>query len=275
MLKKFLLTLCMLVAVAAGADAQCGAVNDAIKPGEKLTYELKFNWKFIWLKVGHAVMKVDTVTRYGMDCLQTDLRSYTNGFADRFFRMRDTLTCITTDDLVPLYFRKGAEEGKKYTVDEIRYSYDDGKCCVKQQRIRNGEPVQCYDEVEDCVYDMLSIMLQARSYDASKYNVGDKILFSMATGKAIEEQTLIYRGKKNFRAENGTTYRCLVFSFVEYEGKGKSKDKEKEVITFFITDDDNHLPVRLDMYLNFGSAKVFLSEIEGNKYPLTSIVGKK
>jgi hypothetical protein len=64
-------------------------------------------------------------------------------------------------------------------------------------------------------------------------------------------------------------YLFLVFSLVEYK-----KGKEKEVITFYVTDDDNHLPVRLDMYLNFGSAKAFLKSIKGNRHPLTSIVSK-
>jgi hypothetical protein len=32
--------------------------------------------------------------------------------------------------------------------------------------------------------------------------------------------------------------------------------------------------VRLDMYLNFGSAKAFLKSIKGNRHPLTSIVSK-
>ena len=64
------------------------------------------------------------------------------------------------------------------------------------------------------------------------------------------------------------TYRCLIFSLVEYDKKGK----EKEVITFFVTDDLNHLPVRLDLFLNFGSAKAFLNNVTGNRHPLTSIV---
>jgi hypothetical protein len=42
---------------------------------------------------------------------------------DFFFKMRDTLTCITTPQLEPLYFRKGAEEGSHYTVDEVRFGY--------------------------------------------------------------------------------------------------------------------------------------------------------
>ena len=35
-----------------------------------------------------------------------------------------------------------------------------------------------------------------------------------------------------------------------------------------------HLPVRLDMFLNIGSAKAFLKSVTGNRYPLTSIVTK-
>ena len=73
--------------------------------------------------------------------------------------------------------------------------------------------------------------------------------------------------KRLHEAEDGVKYRCLVFSLVEYR-----KNKEKEVITFYVTDDLNHLPVRLDLYLNFGSAKAFLSEIKGNRHPLTSII---
>ena len=71
--------------------------------------------------------------------------------------------------------------------------------------------------------------------------------------------------------ENKIQYDCLVFSFVEYD----DKNKEKEVITFYISNDDNHLPIRLDLFLNIGSAKAFLTKIEGNKYPFSSIKKKK
>ena len=268
MIKKIIFCLLMTMFTGTVVKAQCGAYNDAIKPGEELTYELKFNWKFIWINAGWAKMTVDTVDYNGRTCLQTDLESYTNKRIDFFFRMRDTLTCITSEDLVPLYFRKGAAEGKRYSVDDVKFSYRNGKCIVDQYRTVNSEKKrENYQELPVCVYDMLSILLQARSYDASDYVPGDKILFSMATGKDVEKQTLIYRGKETCKAENGMKFRCLVFSLVEYV-----KGEEKEVITFYITDDRNHLPVRLDMYLNFGSAKAFLTNIKGNRHPLESLV---
>lgn len=269
MIKKIFIGLLLTLTSTLYVSAQCGAYNDAIKPGEVLSYKLKFNWKFIWINAGWAKMSVDTFTYNGNECLRTDLESYTNKKIDFFFKMRDTLVSVVSKDLIPLHFRKGAEEGKRYSVDYIDFSYKNGKCIVDQYRqVNNGDKRKKYDEASVCVYDMLSILLQARSYDASDYKPGDKILFSMATGKDIEKQTLIYRGKENCKAENGITYRCLVFSLVEY-----TKDnEEKEVITFFVTDDRNHLPIRLDMYLNFGSAKAFLTKIEGNKYPVDCIV---
>lgn len=266
MIKKLFLGLCLLMAGTA-ASAQCGAPNNAIQAGEELNYQLKFNWKFIWVNVGWARMSVDTTQYNGQTCLRTDLQSYTNRKADRFFKMRDTLTCITTQNLEPLYFRKSAEEGKRYSIDEVTFDYQNNKCIVDQQRTVNGNVRTCHDESPTCVYDMLSILLQARSYDPTDYQPGTKIRFSMATGRAVEKQTLIYRRKEVYKAEDGVKYRCLVFSLVE-----DKHDKEEEVITFYVTDDLNHLPVRLDMYLNFGSAKAFLTGIKGNRHPLTSIV---
>ena len=157
----------------------------------------------------------------------------------------------------------------RYTVDEAWYSYEGGKNHVKLRFKTHRDEIRESEQQSNlCVYDMLSMMLRARSFDASDYKVGQKIHFPMVDGGKVEEQTLIYRGKKTFKMEESKTkYRCLVFSFVEYE-----EGKEKEVVTFYITDDLNHLPVRLDMYLRFGSAKAFLTEAKGVRNPQTSII---
>ena len=188
-MKKLVLgILCCIWMSVLPASAQCAAKNDAIQPGERLTYELKFNWKFIWIHAGEAQMTLNPVTYQGKSCFQTDLLAVSNKTIDMFFKMRDTITCITTDRLEPMYFRKGAEEGSGYTVDEARFSYLDGKCMVDQSRARRGrETIYCKDTLDQCVFDMLSILLQARSFDPTSYKKGDKILFPMATGRQVEE----------------------------------------------------------------------------------------
>lgn len=251
------------------ANAQCEAKNDAFKSGEQVMYELYFNWKFVWVKAGIASLTTFSTTYHDQPAYRINLMALSSKRADMFFRMRDTLTCVIGEKLEPRYFRKGAEEGKRYTVDEAWFSYKDGLCFAKQKRTfpRTGEVQEGLDSDSRCIYDMLSILAQARSFDPADYKVDQKIKFPMSTGTKVEEQTLIYRGKENVKAENGVTYRCLIFSLVEYKD-----GKEKEVITFFVSDDKNHLPVRLDLFLNFGSAKAFLTNVQGNRHPLTSIV---
>lgn len=253
-------------------QAQCTAKNEAFKSGEHVMYDLYFNWKFIWKKVGLASLTTNATTYRSKPAYRFNLLSVGSKKTDFFFKMRDTLTCYVSENLEPLYFRKAAEEGNRYTVDEAWFSYENGVSHVKQKRTWHN-PVREAQEMEysdsRCIFDMLSILAQARSFDSKDYKVGEKILFPMTTGRKVEEQTLIYRGKEDIKANNDTTYRCLVFSFVEYK-----KGKEKEVITFFVSDDKNHLPIRLDMYLNFGSAKAYLRSVRGNRYPMTSVVSK-
>jgi hypothetical protein len=56
-----------------------------------------------------------------------------------------------------------------------------------------------------------------------------------------------------------------VFSFIEHDD-----GKNKELIRFYVTDDQNHIPVRLDMFLSFGSAKAFLRSYKGVRSKLSS-----
>lgn len=269
----FRIFLALLMLHASSTYAQCTAPNTAFLPGEHLEFKLKFNWKFVWVNVGTADFSIHDANYRGQKAYRTRLITRGNKTADKLFVMRDTLESITSTELTPLYYRKGAKEGDRYYVDEAWYSYPEGKCRVKHRFLnRHGEVKNSESTRINCVYDMVSMMLKARSFDGSSYKVGDKISFPMVDNGKVETQYLIYRGKKNFKMEgegDKATYRCLVFSFVEYV-----KGKEKEVVTFYITDDKNHLPVRLDMYLKFGSAKAFLTRASGVRNPQTSIIEK-
>ena len=62
-------------------------------------------------------------------------------------------------------------------------------------------------------------------------------------------------------------YRCLQLAYKELDD-----GKYKEIVRFFVTDDNNHVPVRLDMHLKFGSAKAFLVGARGVKSQMKSVV---
>lgn len=264
----------ILLCLSLSAHSQCPTTNTAFKAGENLTYDLYFNWKFLWVKCGAAHYTIRSATYKGQPALRNDLLFTSNKRCDAVFTMRDTLISYITPQLVPLYFRKGSLEGKHYTVDEVWYTYPNGKSHVKQHyQSRHGNWSEHHHESVECNYDMLSILSLARNWSVASTEkktsggtlsplqgrVGEKVFFPMATGKKVETQTLVYRGKKDWKANDGKTYHCLIFSLLDYE----EKVKEKELLRFYVTDDPRHLPVRIDFYLRFGTAKAYLAKSFG------------
>lgn len=264
---KTLLTGLLMSLAFATTSAQCGIENKAFKSGEFLYYDLFFNWKFIWVKVGTASMSTVSSTYDGKSAFRTSLITRGNNKLDKIFVMRDTLLSYCTDNITPLYFRKGALEGKRYYVDELWYSYPKGNCHLRQHRIEHdGRHVWKESEYQDCIYDMMSIFLRARNFDASKLKKGQNIPMPISDAKHLSNSWLKYVGKETFKVEGSNEkFRCLVFSFIERED-----NKNHELIRFYITDDTNHIPVRLDMFLSFGSAKAFLKGYKGIRNPMTS-----
>ena len=250
------------------AQSQCGIENNAFKAGEFLAYDLYFNWQFVWVKVGAASMSTVMSTYEGAPAYRTSLITRGNNKLDGVFVMRDTLTSYCSiSDLSPLYYRKGALEGKRYYVDELWYTYPNGYSKVKMHRInKHGEHTWQEIAYDECIYDMMSIFLRARNFDAAKIKQGDIIPMPITDAKHRTDTWLVYQGKENYKIEGSREkFRCLVFSFMERED-----GKTTELIKFYVTDDDNHMPVRLDMNLSFGSAKAYLRTYQGVRNPLTS-----
>ena len=259
-MKHKLLLLISALCLAYGVSAQCPVENTAFQSGEHLNYDLYFNWKFIWIKVGSAEMDIKQTTYKGQDAYRAYLITRGSKKADRYFVMRDTLTSYVTPEIVPLFYQKAAYEGGTYRNELVHYNYENGKVVLNLSYQKNDKPVSKRTvSVNECPYDMISMLLKARSFDGSKFKVGDHISFMMAEGKHCERQYIVYRGREKFTNEyTDETFDCLVFSFVEKQGT-----KEKDIVTFYVTNDKNHLPVRLDLNLKFGSAKAFLKSARG------------
>lgn len=265
---RLLLLVALITCSSTKVSAQCTFRNTAFKSGEFLSYNLYYNWKFVWVKAGTASMSVVQSTYQGKPAYRGSLVTRGNDKVDDFFVLRDTLLCYSGTDMAPLYFRKGAREGKRYTVDEVFYSYPNGSCHVNQHRQKNdGSHLWQKHTYEDCVFDMMNIFLRARSFDPSNWKSGYTVKFPIADGNGRTPAQIKFAGKETIKADNGHKYRCLRLAYMEYED-----GKYNKIVDFYVSDDDNHIPVRLDMFLKFGSAKAFLVGMKGVRNKLSSQV---
>ena len=110
---------------------------------------------------------------------------------------------------------------------------------------------------------MLNIFMRARSFKTDTWKNGHVVNFSIVDGNGLTPAKIQYYGKYYIKGDDGKKYRCLRLSYLE-----KEKGKFKEIARFYVTDDSNHIPIRLDMYLRFGSAKAYITQMKGNKTPV-------
>lgn len=265
-MKRHLILTATLLLVVITTQAQ-GPIS--FRDGEEVTYNLYYNWQFVWLKAGTASMSTVKKNYNGQEAYCTALTTRGSDKADQYFIMRDTLLCyyLLSDDLpadqavTPVYYRKGAREGKRYYVDEVFYDYPSvGRQHVRQHQLTSKGKHEYREQTpKEWVYDMITMFERARGFDPTGWQKGHKIDFDMVDGHKIETVTIKYLGKSTVKADNGKKYRCLQLSYLE-----KEKGKLQEIVRFFVTDDDSHVPVRLDMNLRVGTAKAFLTSYKGS-----------
>ena len=112
--RKQLFILLMVGAVCLGTSqsvqAQCTAKNEAFQSGEHVMYDLYFNWKFIWKKVGLASLTTNATTYHSEPAFRFNLLCVGSKKTDFFFKMRDTLTCYVSDRLEPTSVKRQRRE---------------------------------------------------------------------------------------------------------------------------------------------------------------------
>lgn len=270
--KTIIVLLFMLLICSSGVVyTQVLKPTEAFKSGEELEYNLYFNWKFVWVRAGDAKLTINDTVYNGQKAKCMKLLSSTNKRADAFFRMRDTLLTVFNDNYEPLYYRKASIEGKKYRLSQVSYDYlSDSTVKVSQSFRYNDEPVRYRtDTIQGRVYDMMSLLAYARTLNLPELKKGTRLTFPVATGKRIENQHLVYRDKKKTKSDHDVKYNCFRVSLIT-----EDDGEEKEIVNFHVTDDMNHLPVLLDLALNFGSAKAKLESMSGVSHPITSAARK-
>jgi hypothetical protein len=125
--------------------------------------------------------------------------------------------------------------------------------------------------VPDCVQDVLSAIFYARNIDYDQYKAGTKIPFSLFLDDEVYSLYIRYIGKEKITTRYGTFHAIkiapLLIKGTIFEGGEK--------MTIWISDDKNHIPLRIDSPILVGSVKVDMMGFENLKFPLSALIRKK
>jgi hypothetical protein len=228
----------------------------AFQPQEKITYHVYYNVIGIYVKAGTATLSTSTERMNSQDVYHVVAEGTTNRDYDWIFRVRDRYeTYFTSAGLQPVKFVRSISEGNYKKHEEITFNRE-----TSTATSNNG-----VYKVPENVQDVISVMYYARNINYNEYKAGDKIPFSMFMDDKVYYIYIHYIGKETVKTKYGK------FNAIKLKPlllKGNIFDGG-EKMTIWITDDANHIPVRVESPIAVGSVKIDLMHYENLKYPLS------
>jgi hypothetical protein len=119
----------------------------------------------------------------------------------------------------------------------------------------------------DCIQDVISAVYSARNINFDNYKKDDKIPFKMFLDNEIYDMYIRYLGKEDVKTKFGKfkahKFRPLLVKGNIFEGGEK--------MTVWVSDDPNHIPLRVESPIIVGSVKMDMMGYGGLKHPLSSL----
>src|SRR5690606_6311878 len=239
-----------------------GITNTSFKDGERLSFKVYYNMGRIWIGAGVADFTVNAEQMNNRKVFHITGDGKTLKSYEWVYKVRDRYeTYIDAETMLPHRFVRNVNEGGFKIYNNVNFNQNIGQAVST-----NG-----VFKVPKCVQDVLSAIYYARNIDYSKYKPGDKIPFSMFLDDQVYNLYIRYVGKERITTKYGT-FNTIKISPLLIEGN-IFKGGEKMMV--WVSDDKNHLPVRVDSPILVGSVKVDLMDYNNLRNPLSSLIKKR
>lgn len=238
--------------------------NRTFKSGETLTYRASV----LGVNAAVATFQVDDVIHpiNARPTYKIDIYAKTVGVFDVFQRVRDNWgTYMDTTEMVPQRFYRYIEEGKYRKNEIVNFDHKNRKAVVSKLDKETRKLKETVDfAVPENVQDLVSGYYYFRLLDFSRYKRGDTISVRGFFDNELYDLQIIYEGKEVIETPIGN-FNSLVFYPVIKKNKLFRSDNP---VKLWISDDRNHIPLRIKANLVVGSLDVQLREHQNVRHPL-------
>lgn len=240
-------------------DDFCSVRNTTFQDGENITYKVFYNALGLYIDAGTASFTVTGETFNNKPVYHIVGTGTSNSSYDWIFKVRDRYeTYIDTATLKPQKFIRNVDEGGYKFYENITFNHSTNSAITNKGVYK----------VPECVQDVLSSIYYARNINFNKYNVGDKIPFTMFLDNEIYDLYIKYMGKETVKTRYGK-FRAIKFKPLLIKG---TIFKGGESMTVWVSDDENHIPLRIESPISVGKVKVDMMMYKNIRYPLSSMI---
>lgn len=240
-------------------DEFCGIRNLAFQDGESISFNVFYSVIGIYINAGSANFTVTSKELNNRPVYHVVGSGSSNPRYDWIFKVRDKYeSYIDTATMQPLKFIRDINEGGFKKYENITFNKHTSTAVTT-----NG-----VFKVPNCVQDVLSSIYYARNIDFSKYQPDDKIPFTMFLDNEVFNLYIKYIGKEEIKTKYGK-FRAIKFKPLLVKG---TLFEGGEKMTVWVSDDPNHIPLRIESPIVVGSVKVDMMQYHNLRYPLSSMI---
>jgi hypothetical protein len=243
-------------------DLFCGTNNTAFADGEQFSVKIYYNLGRIYVSAGEATFTTSIVMMGNRKAYHIVGQGKTFAAYNWFYKVKDNYeTYIDSINLLPLEFIRNVNEGGIHFNNFVTFDHQAGIA-----RSTNG-----VYKVPSCIQDVLSTIYYARNIDYNRYQPGDKIPFDIFLDDQVYNIYIRYLGKEDVQTRFGK-FHAIKFKPLLIKG---TLFKGGEEMTVWVSDDKNHIPLRINSPISVGSIKADLDTYSHLRYPFTSLISKR
>jgi hypothetical protein len=240
----------------------CSGKNTSFSPSEKLTFKVYYNMSFVWIHAGTATFSTEADEMLGHKVYHITGDGVTVKSYEWFYKVKDKYeTYIDRETMLPVRFVRNVNEGGLKFSQDVSFNHKKGVAISNEKSYT----------IPHCTQDVLSAIYFARNIDYSKYKPGDKIPFTMFLDDKVYNLYIKYLGKEVVKTKLGMFNSIRIVPLL-IEG---TIFKGGEKMTIWVSDDNNHLPLRVDSPILVGSIKVDLMGFDNLRNPFDSKISMK
>ncbi len=233
---------------------------EAFQAGEKIQFTVFYNVIGLYVNAGNATFTVDKTKLNSQEVYHVVGEGKTNPRYDWIFKVRDRYeSYFHTQTYRPMKFIRDVNEGDYKKREEVIFDHQNKKAISAKGSYN----------IPDKFQDVISSLYFARNLNYNAYKPGDMIPFDMYLDGEIHKMYIRYVGKENVKTKYGK-FKAIKLKPLTLKG---NVFEGGEKMTIWISDDYNHLPLRIESPLTVGKIKVDLMNHQNIKHPLTAYSG--